>query len=491
LRLPRDILLLRRRKFCHAGAMPIPVINIAQMREWEGATWATGQTEAEVIRRVGKKIARRARKLTCSDDLILILAGKGHNGDDAVAAKEFLENRRVELLAVTDPVADLPKLEQWLQQKPALIIDGLFGIGLNRPLDEHWKKFIAAVNASKIPVLSVDVPSGLNADTGENFGAAIEAAVTLTVGAPKTGMLAQATWPFVGRLEVAGDVGLIPCPITGEWQWTLPDDFENFPPRRAVAGHKGTSGHLAIVAGSFGFHGAAVLATHAAQRAQPGLVTLFTQESVYHAVASQLQSAMVKLWTPDVKLLEAASGVLIGPGLAALDVTDQMKGIIRRFWRDWHLPVVMDASALDWLMAQTTMARNAVRVVTPHPGEAARMLNTTVAQVQADRSRAVREISRRYGNCWVVLKGHQTLIGRAEGTMFVNSSGNPHLAQGGSGDALAGFIAGLLAQPALQADVEKTIRYAVWQHGAAADELQAKQANWVVEDLVNELGNAR
>ena len=310
--------------------MPIPVINIAQMREWESATWATGQTEAEVIRRVGKKIARRARKLTRSDDLILILAGKGHNGDDARAAQEFLDGRRVEMLAVTDPQADLPKLEDALKQKPALVIDGLFGIGLNRTLDDGWKKFITTVNASKIPVLSVDVPSGLNADTGETFGAAIEAAVTLTVGAPKTGLLAPAAWPFVGRFEVAGDVGLVPCPHTGDLKWTLPDDFENFPPRRIVAGHKGSFGHLAIVAGSFGYHGAAVLATRAAQRAQPGLVTLFTQENVYHAAAAQLQSAMVKVWTPEIKLAESASGVLIGPGLAALDVTDQMKGIIRR-----------------------------------------------------------------------------------------------------------------------------------------------------------------
>ena len=471
--------------------MPVPVINLARMREWESATWAAGQTEAEVIRRVGKKIARRARKLTRSDDLILILAGKGHNGEDAVAAKEFLDGRGVEMLAVTDPQADLPKLELALKQKPALVIDGLFGVGLNRPLDEHWKKFIATVNQSKIQALSVDVPSGLNADTGENFGAAIEAAVTLTVGAPKVGMLAQAAWPFVGRLEVAGDVGLIPCPHPGELHWTLPDDFENFPPCRVVAGHKGSFGHLAIVAGSFGYHGAGVLAARAAQRAQPGLITLFTQENVYHAVAAQLRSAMVKLWTPENNLQEIASGVLIGPGLAALDVTDQMKGIVRRFWRDWQLPVVVDATALDWLMAQQTMARNTIRVVTPHPGEAARMLNSSVASVQADRPRAVRDISRRFGNCWVVLKGHQTLVGRAEGEIFVNSSGNPHLAQGGSGDALAGFIAGLLAQPALQADVEKTIRYAVWQHGAAADELQAKRANWVVEDLVDELGNAR
>jgi NAD(P)H-hydrate epimerase len=504
---------MRQFSFCAGNksatlrAMPVPAINTAQMREWESATWATGQAEAEVIRRVGKKIARRARKLTRSDDLILILAGKGHNGDDARAAQEFLDNRKIILLNVTEPEAALVEFQRRIgvppvsdisvsngdrrDACPALIIDGLFGVGLNRPLDDGWIKFIATVNAAKLPVLAVDVPSGLNADTGEHFGAAIEAGVTLTVGAPKIGMLAQSAWPFVGRLEVLDDVGLIPCPHRNEFNWTLPEDFADFPPRRAVAGHKGTFGHLAIVAGSFGFHGAAVLAARAAQRAQPGLVTLFTQENIYHVVAAQLQSVMVKLWTPDIRLLEAASGVLIGPGLAALEVTDKMKVIIRRFWRDSQLPLIVDASALDWLAAQHTMARNTIRVVTPHPGEAARMLNTTVARVQADRPRALRELSRRFGDCWVVLKGHQTLIGRSAGEIFVNPSGNPHLAQGGSGDALAGFIAALLAQPAMQTDAGRTIRYAVWQHGAAADELQAKRANWVVEDLVGELGNAR
>ena len=162
----------------------------------------------------------------------------------------------------------------------------------------------------------------------------------------------------------------------------------------------------------------------------------------------------------------------------------------RRIWRDSLLPVVVDASALDWLPMGPS-AKNAIRVVTPHPGEAARLLNTTKQQVQANRPQAVREISRRYGNCWVVLKGHQTLVGRSEGEIFVNPSGNPHLAQGGSGDVLAGYIAGLLAQRPLQADIGKLIRYAVWQHGAAADALQASRANWVIEDLIDELGNAR
>ena len=471
--------------------MSVPIINIAQMREWERATWASGQTEAEVIRRVGKKIAKRARRLTGTDDLILILAGEGHNGDDARAAVEHLDSRRVELLDIASPEVDLPRLELVLRLKPAFIIDGLFGIGLNRPLDALWTKFVATVNAAKLPVLAVDVPSGLNADTGEPQGVSIEAAVTLTIGAPKVGMLAQSAWPFVGRLEVLDDVGLIPCPHNAELNWTSTEDFANFPPRRAVAGHKGAFGHLVIVAGSLGFHGASVLAARSAQRAQPGLVTLLTQENVYHAVAAQLQSVMVNLWDANTKIFDAATAILIGPGLAAADVPDEIKNTFRQLWQHSAVPMIVDASALDWLAAQQIPPRAAIRVITPHPGEAARMLNTTVSRMQADRPRAVRELSRRFGNCWVVLKGHQTLVGRSAGEIFVNPSGNPHLAQGGSGDAVGGFIAGLLAQPALQANVDKTIRYAVWQHGAAADELQSKRANWVVEELLGELGNVQ
>jgi ADP-dependent NAD(P)H-hydrate dehydratase / NAD(P)H-hydrate epimerase len=476
-------------KNVYPAAMSLPVINIAQMREWERATWAAGQTEAEVIRRVGKKIARRARKFTRSDDLILILVGKGNNGNDARAAREFLDGRKTELLEIEAPENFLPALETALAQKPALIIDGLFGIGLNRALSDGWRKLIQRVNDSKIPVLSIDVPSGLNADTGENFGAAIEAAITLTVGAPKIGLLAQSAWPFVGRLEVAEDVGLISCPHKTELNWTQPEDFQNFPPRRAVAGHKGTFGHLAVVAGSFGFHGAAVLIARAAQRAQPGLVTLFVQEKNYSVVASQLQAAMVNIWKPEMKFPESTSAILIGCGLAAPDLPEEMKNFARQLWNDSPLPVVADASALDWFAPQKT-SENLIRVVTPHPGEAARLLKTTTQKIQANRLQSLREISKRLGNCWVVLKGHQTLIGRVDGEIFVNPSGNPHLAQGGSGDVLAGFIAGLLAQPQLQTDVEKTIRYAVWQHGSAADKLQAARANWVVEDLVDELGNA-
>lgn len=470
--------------------MPLPVITVAQMREWEKATWASGQTEAEVIRRVGKRIAKRVRRLTRSGDAILILAGKGNNGNDARAAHEQIEDRKTEILNITAPEADLPKLKDLLRQKFALIIDGLFGIGLNRSLDEHWIKLISTVNDTKIPVLAVDTPSGLNCETGKTEGAAIEAALTLTVGAPKAGMLAQSAWPFVGRLEVLEDVGLVPCPFTSEMNWTLLEDFEHFPPRRMEASHKGSNGHLAIVAGSLGYHGASVLAARAAQRAQPGLVTLFTDEPVYHAVAPQMQAVMVGVFKPEMKCPDATSGILIGPGLHAPGIADELRKTMQRIWRNSSLPVVVDASALDWL-APHMLPKNIIRVITPHPGEAARMLNWTTQQIQGDRQRALRELSKKFGHCWVVLKGHQTLIGTEEGNIYVNPSGNPFLGQGGTGDVLGGYIAGLLAQPELQADVCTTLRFAVWRHGHAADALQDKEKAWVVEDLVAELGNAR
>jgi NAD(P)H-hydrate epimerase len=460
------------------------------MREWEKATWAAKRKPAQVISRVGHIVTSRAKQLTRPGDQIIILAGKGHNGDDARQAGQNLSDHEVTLLNVADPSAALKQFNSHLALRPALIVDGLFGIGLNRPLEAPWIRLIDKVNQSQIPVLAIDVPSGLNADTGEPEGAAIRATVTLTLGAPKQGLLTAPAWPYVGRLEVAPDIGLVPCPLEGEAQWTLPLDFDNYPPPRPVDGHKGTFGHLAISAGSLGYHGAAVLAARAALRAQPGLVTLYVQEKVYLPVASQLQSAMVHPWRPGNKLPDSCSAMLFGPGLAAIDLSADLKSELRKLWQELPLPVIADASALDWLSAGATPAKS-IRVMTPHPGEAARLLKITTAEVQSDRAAALRKLSKRCGNCWVVLKGHQTLIGRSKGDLFINSSGNPFLAQGGSGDVLAGYLGGLLAQRQLQADPTKAIRYGVWQHGAAADRLSEERTSWTVENLLEALGSRK
>jgi NAD(P)H-hydrate epimerase len=467
--------------------MPLPVISIEQMRDWEKTTWAAGQTEAEVIRRVGLAVSREALKLTSPGDLIVLLAGRGHNGDDVRAAREHLLDRRVDVLEVTNPESEAQKLKALLSLRPALLIDGLFGIGLNRPLSGAWIKFINEVNEARLKVLAVDVPSGLDAATGVPQGAAIRATVTLTVGGPKLGLLGSQAWDFVGRLEVAADVGLAQHSYPSELQWTLGQDFIGFPPSRPVAGHKGTYGHLAIISGSLGYHGASVLAARAAQRAQPGLITLFTLEEVYHVVAAQLQAVMVSPWRADTRLPESRTALLIGPGLASNGVPDQIKLLVVELWRKFPGPLIVDASALAWVPPESS-PQPGIRLITPHPGEAARMLNSTAKDIQANRLQALRELSRRFNNTRVVLKGHQTLVGHSEGAVYVNSSGNPHLAQGGSGDVLSGYLAGLLAQPPLQRDPLMTLRYGVWQHGATADYLQNERPNWVVEDLVIQLG---
>lgn len=460
--------------------MPAPVISVAQMREWEQATWAAGISEEAVMRRAGAAVAERACALTQPGEPILVLAGKGHNGDDARFAAEGLAGRAARVLNVTDPRAAVTEVRR---TPAALIIDGLFGIGLNRPLDAAWGELIRAVNARGVPVLAVDVPSGFDADSGATMGEAIHASVTVTFGCVKRGMIRAEAVPFIGRLELARDIGLVACPFgEAELNWTLPEDFNAFPPPRPVASHKGTFGHVVIFAGSVGYHGAAVLAARGALQAVPGLVTVFTCEGSYVPVASQLQQAMVHPWKPGLKLPPSCSAVLFGPGLAGDELPAELKAETARLWREAEVPVIADASGLGWLPAGATPS-GAMRVITPHPGEAARMLWQTSAHVQEDRAAAVRELSQRWGDCVVVLKGHQTLIGRGTGPLFINPSGNPMLAQGGSGDVLAGFLAGVLAQPAALADALRAVRYAVWRHGRAADLLSAQRRSWTLDQL--------
>src|SRR6266540_4981506 len=349
--------------------MPIPVLTVAQMRQWEKATWAAGAREETVMRRAGQAVARAAESLTRSDDVVLFLAGIGHNGDDTAFAAEFISGRRKEVLRVTEPDLAQRDLEPLLARRPALIVDGLFGIGLNRPLSADWSRLIELINHTDLPLLAVDVPSGLDADNGLPFGAAIRATVTLTLGAVKRGLISTAAAPFVGRLEIARDIGLVPCPFKSDFAAVVPEDFQDYPPRRPVSGHKGAFGHLAILAGSRGFHGAAVLAARGAQRAQPGLITLHVPESIYTPVAAQLQAVMVQPYAQHPELPGNVTAVLVGPGLAAKDLAQSVRDAARSLWQHSQVPVIADARALDWLPPGAT-AEKSLRVITPHPGEA-------------------------------------------------------------------------------------------------------------------------
>jgi hydroxyethylthiazole kinase-like uncharacterized protein yjeF len=465
--------------------MPVPVITVAQMRQWEKATWLTGQTEKAVMQQAGHAVAVAAERMTRPEQFVLVLAGKGHNGDDAVFAAEKL-HRSNHVLRIADAETALREFDALLGRKAALIIDGLFGIGLNRPLAEPWPKLIDRINAAGVPVLSVDVPSGLNADSGLAMPDAIRAHTTVTLGAVKEGLIRPPAWPFVGRLEAAPDIGLVPCPFETELNFTVGTDFANFPPPRPVASHKGDFGHLVIIAGSLGYHGAAVLASRGAQRAHPGLITVITAPETYIPVASQCQAVMVRPWSDGMPLPENCTALLAGPGLASPELPDYVKRFVAGAWRESEVPVVVDASALPWIAGESP-SNAARRVITPHPGEAARLLDATSAEIQKDRPRALRQLSQRFGDSIVVLKGHQTLVGRGSGPIFINGTGNSLLAQGGTGDLLAGFLAGLLAQPAFGHDPLPATRFAVWQHGAAADRLKGERGDWIVEELAEEL----
>lgn len=469
--------------------MPVPVLTVQQMRQWEEATWASGRTQIEVIQRAGRAVAAEAMKMSSPGEAVIVLAGAGHNGDDARHARPHLHHREVFLIDVQDPKRGLREFVARLASEPTLIVDGLFGIGLNRQIEGDWRELIEAVNRSAIPTLAIDVPSGLNAESGLVMGTAIRADVTLTLGAPKRGLLATTAWAQVGRLEVAPEIGLSVCEERSDCWWTSADDFTGFPPRRAAHQHKGSFGHVGIVAGSLGYHGAAVLCARGALRAQPGLVSLICTEGVYTPVASQSQAAMIRPWRVRGQSYDEFTCLVIGPGLAGSDVAEEMKRELARCWQTLPIPVIADATALDWLPRGAASSGRS-RVITPHPGEAARMLCTPVETVQRDRAETVRELSRRFGECWVALKGHQTCVGKTTGEIYYNSSGNPRLAQGGSGDLLAGYLGGLLAQPALISDPLHAIRFGVWQHGAAADRLTRHRANWGVEDLAAEIGKS-
>ena len=465
--------------------MPLPVISVSQMRDWEERTWGEGVELGAVMEKAGLCLSKAILSSTEPGDFVLLLAGKGNNGGDTRIASEQLRDRDVLLIAITNPRDAFNKLEQTLQKRPALIVDGLFGIGLNRELDAGWVRLITLVNESESPVLSVDCPSGLEADNGQVRGAAIIAQTTLTFGAPKRGLISNKSAKYVGNLQVATHIGLSKHLPESDEFWLTEADMHSALPERSPASHKGDYGHLAIISGSIGYHGAAVLSARSALRARPGLVSVFTPS--YEAVAPHLQSVMVHPWgTECVGALNRSSAILIGPGLAGPNVDDSLKILTRNLWEESEKPIIVDATALDWLPLNIE-ASNSPRIITPHPGEAARLLGISAEQVQQERVKSSRNLAALY-KATVLLKGRHTIITQAQGPVLINSTGNEGLAQGGSGDVLAGYLGGLVAQPAFASKTTKASAYSVWKHGHCADILGRSNSYWGMDELIQELG---
>ena len=437
------------------------------------------------MRLAGESLAACILQLTAPEQSVLLLAGKGNNGGDTRIAADHLPERKTTLLSVNSADNSLADLAKCLKKHPALIVDGLFGIGLNRDLDEKWVEIIRLINESRAQILSVDCPSGLNLDTGLPMGAAVRANFTLTFGAPKIGLIRNSAANYVGSIVVEPDIGLIDDRPESECYWLINADMCGITPLRSPSSHKGSFGHAGLVAGSTGYHGAALLSARSSLRARPGLVSIFTH--AYLPVACQIQSVMVHPWGKDcIEALSRSTAILIGPGLAGPDVEDSTRQVTRNLWRESANPIIVDASALDWLH-DVKLEVNAPRIITPHPGEAARLLDCSVSRVQEDRIESARELARTYG-ATVVLKGQHTIIAQEEGPVMINSTGNSGLAQGGSGDVLAGYIAGILAQPSFKDRVIQGVAYSVWKHGRAADKLSQKSENWGMDQLIEEIG---
>lgn len=418
---------------------------------------------------------------------VLILAGPGNNGGDAfVAARHLRERRFAVSLVFAGEVGRLPPdaaaaCKRFLDdggtlldsipagQRWAMIIDGLFGIGLQRPIAGRYGELVLAANTlaarDRCPLLALDCPSGLDADTGKLWGTTIRASHTISFIAGKPGLLTGDGPDHCGAISVASldlDTERL---VKAAARTVAVDLLRDHLRPRARNSHKGSNGAAGILGGAASMVGAAFLAGRAALRLGSGRVYLGLIDR-QAPVIDPLQPELM-LRQPEALLAAPLTAIACGPGMGG---SDEAREWLRRACA-LPLPLLLDADALNLLAAtpelrQALLARAAPTLLSPHPTEAARLLDCDTATVQADRPRAAGQVAARY-RALTVLKGCGSIVAAPDGEWFVNGSGNPGLATAGTGDVLSGFIVALLAQgwPALEAMLA-----AVHLHGVAADE---------------------
>jgi NAD(P)H-hydrate epimerase len=436
---------------------------------------------------------------------VVVVAGRGNNGGDGfVVARRLLARGaavRTFLLAGADAVqgdaavnldilrrlgaapeevrgaSGLPAVREALAGAD-VVVDALLGTGARGAAAGAVAECIAAVNAARRPVVAVDVPSGLGADRLVPEGPVVQADLTVTFALPKPSLLLYPAARFAGRLRVV-DIGIPPALVGEACGLALlePRDVAPAFPARDPAGHKGTYGHVLVVAGSAGKTGAAAMTAEAALRSGAGLVTLAVPESLQDVLATKLTEVMTEglpetegrtlAWEAVHRLRELAVGrsaVALGPGLGTHPATAKL---IRELLASLALPVVVDADALNVLAGQAGVLRGApaARILTPHPGEMARLLGRDRDTVLADRLDVVPRTARELG-VTLVLKTARTLIAGPTGPAWVVPTGNPGMATAGSGDVLTGVVAGLLAQGAAPG---RAACAGAYLHGLAGD----------------------
>lgn len=414
---------------------------------------------------------------------VLVLCGRGNNGGDGwVMARHLamagvpvrvaaLQGRMSDDCALNRGICErmgVPALEDWSVDEPCgLLVDAMLGTGLSSALRGTVAAWVERANASGLPIVAVDLPTGLHADTGRPLGLAIEAETTVTFGRLKAGLLLEPGPDYCGRVVVA-DIGLDaallltpdrlpadPSDIGAVLRIPEPSDVAAWLPRRRGADHKGSSGHLAVVAGSAEKAGAGVLTCNAAIRAGAGLVTLFVSREAWPRLAALRPEVMVE---PVEHLApERFSALAVGPGLGLTpEVVERCRGL----WRSAPVPAVFDADGVNALVGALEPSPWP-RIITPHPGEAARLLGCTTGQIQADRLASLRSLS---STCVTLLKGRHTLV--SGNPPSLNPTGGPALATAGSGDVLTGVVGAMLARGL---GPERAGCVAAFVHGYAAE----------------------
>lgn len=435
-----------------------------------------------------------------------ILVGRGNNGGDGLAVARYLVNRgipcRIFLFTAQEElkgdaatnleilkrmgiaVQEVLNLQEWEEQKPLvasadLLLDGIFGTGLKGSVEGFFREIIESVNFLKKPVVAIDIPSGLDADSGQVLGSCIQAQITVTFGLAKRGLFVHPGAQAAGKVVIV-DISIPSPALEGE---KIQDhlleaaDFLPFLPARKPDAHKGQFGHLLVLAGSPGKTGAAALVSQAALRVGTGLITLGIPESLNPILEEKLTEVMTEplpetrektlALSAQQRIFELCSRkttLAIGPGLSLNTETTRL---VQQLIRKCPLPAVIDADGLSALAGKTEILRKSQKelILTPHPGEMARLAGSSIEDVQKNRIEVARGFAEEYGVV-LVLKGSRSLVASPGGEIFINPTGNPGMASGGVGDVLTGMIAGLMAQgfPVLEA-----AKLGVYLHGLAGD----------------------
>jgi NAD(P)H-hydrate epimerase len=501
------------------------VVTAAEMRALDRWTIEHGTPGDVLMERAGAGATRVLReRLRAPRGAVVVVCGRGNNGGDGFVVACHLRRSRVPvevwLAARPDEVqGDAARmLARWRRLRGVVheltggghiealarrlggagaVVDAIFGTGLNAPVGGVAAGAIEAINACGAPVLALDLPSGLSADTGMPLGVAVRATVTATFGYPKVGQLVYPGVAHTGLLAVV-DIGIPPealVDVRPRVSLLERQEVGRLLAPRPRDAHKGDFGHVLVVAGSRGKTGAALLAAQAAGRAGAGLVTLAVPATLQPVLESHVREAMTAA-LPDAgdgaaaldgpaldELLAGRGAVVCGPGLGLAGPT---RALVAHVVRRTRAPLVLDADGLNAVAGTDVLrARPGPTVVTPHPGEMARLLGSDTARVQADRLGVARTFAHTE-NVIVVLKGARTIVASPDGGAAISPTGNPGMSTGGTGDVLAGLLGGLLAQGLAPFDAAVL---GVFAHGAAGDAIAARQGEvgLVAGDLLPEL----